>query len=77
MKRLGRTETTRVKGARLVEPRKRAKLFVEEGLIARAQRLGCHRSGEEAVTAALLEYVHLREQKSTARGYGDLEEKGR
>jgi len=74
MQRLGRSDARRVKGTRQRELGIRANLFGEEGLIARAQRLGCHRSGEEAITAALLEYVHLREQKTTVRVYGDLEE---
>jgi hypothetical protein len=46
----------------------------EERLVREAQRLGCHRSKEEAVTAALEEYVRRRRQQNILCVYGDLEE---
>lgn len=49
-------------------------LALAEWLIVEAQRLGCHRSQAETVTAALAEYVRLRKQQNVLCVYGDLEE---
>jgi hypothetical protein len=47
---------------------------MEKRLLREAQRLGCHRTKEVTVVAALDEYVRLRKQQNILCVYGDLEE---
>ena len=51
-----------------------ASVAMKERLIVEAQRLGCHRSREETVSAALEEYVRLRRREKILSVHGDLEE---
>jgi hypothetical protein len=63
-----------VNGTKRVSKAVQAHHAIGERLVREAQRLGCHRSKEEAVTAALEEYVRLRKQQNILCVYGDLEE---
>jgi Bacterial antitoxin of type II TA system, VapB len=65
-----------VNGTKRVSKGVQAHHAIEERLVREAQRLGCHRSKEEVVTAALEEYVRRRKQQNILCVYGDLEEEG-
>jgi hypothetical protein len=63
-----------VNGTKRVSKSVQVQHVIGERLVREAQRLGCHRSKDEAVTAALEEYVRRRKQQNISCVYGDLEE---
>ena len=49
------------------------KMAIDDRLIAEAQKLGCHRTKKETVTAALDEYVQRRKQQQTISLFGTID----
>lgn len=51
----------------------RTKDLFDEKLISEAMKIGKHKTREEAVNAALKEYIRLRKQKSIIELFGTIE----
>jgi len=51
----------------------RTKLTIDDSLIAEARKLGGHRTNNDAVTAALKEYIQRRQQESILRLFGTID----